>query len=964
MNKMLDKILNQIDVINESLKWIRNNKPEQYEPRFLQLVEERRKLRKMADAERENPAIAAYGESQVGKSYLMSNILQREGKPFLVSVNGHDYDFIEEMNPITHDTEATGVVTRFSSYARNEKLYSDVHPIMMKTLSVADIVLILCDGYYNNLVDYTSDSADEINQLAEEYYQRYIAQAEGANNAVTEDDVMDMKYYFKTYINNAQLYNQSAFFDRIALIIRRVPVSGLREIFANLWHRDAHITAHFDRLLALAEKLGFSRVVYLPVDAVLRNGHNENTIMSVQCLNGLGNDAAANTCDAYLRKDSGDFDTISQLSKSELAAICSEVVFRIGEEYLESSAAYDFTMIDDPLTVGKISHDKVKKDILRYNDLLDFPGARSPKKHMNDKLGDLSIINELYLRGKVTYLFNKYCENRELSALLYCHHQKQTEVSTLYITLNDWVGKYVGDTPERRKRTLETTGGISPLFYIATKFNIDMSEEQSDAKNERTAIDGRWEERFTKVLYTQCFNAKSVDWVRNWTAQGEGFRNSYLLRDFKYSGEKGSKLYAGFSTEGRETAPTMPDSYYRKLRTSFVESDDVGMLFADPAKSWDVAATMNNDGALYIIEQLTKVAHCMERTREHLFGTQLADTRSKVLKLLKEYHVSEDAVEILNENVRKATSILRELDFTCNEDNYYFGHLLQALQTTETECLRVVHSIVQNPETNTVVNDFKEYEIILRRIERALDEAKSDEERWRVIMDAYGFQSREEAEDYLRRRGVRPDVLFRHKETIKPKKNSNIIADRVYEMWRTSITSLDFMNDYAEATGFDAIVMGSFVDNILLTSRHVGLAQHLSDMIAEYVNVVGLQLINESLVADMLASGINEFVRDLGYSMLTDDERMHARDVAQRQKLPVFRYIGRPERKSYFEESELTELFNELTSEPKALTPAFEENYFKWEEYIYVSFIAFLSIPEYDKEANDRLTEIIGKIDH
>ena len=496
-------------------------------------MEERRKLRKMADAERENPAIAAYGESQVGKSYLMSNILQRDGEPFLVRVNGRDYDFIEEMNPITHDTEATGVVTRFSSYLRNAELFSEEHPIMMKTLSVSDIVLILCDGYYNNLVDYTSDSAEEINRLAEDFYQRYVSQPEGANRAVTEDDVLDMKYYFKTYINNAQLYNQSAFFDRISLIIRRVPVSGLREIFANLWHRDPHITAHFDRLLALAEKLSFSRIVYLPVEAVLRNGHNENTIMSVQCLNGLGNEAGTNACDVYLRGESGDFTTVSRLSKSELAAICSEVVFRIGEEYLESSSAYDFTMIDDPLTVGKISREKVKKDILRYNDLLDFPGARSPKKHMNDKLGDLSIINEIYLRGKVTYLFNKYCENRELSALLYCHHQKQTEVSTLYITLNDWVNKYVGDTPERRRRTLETTNGISPLFYIATKFNIDMSEEQSDAKNERQAIDGRWEERFTKVLYTQCFNAKSVDWVRNWSAPGERFHNSYLLRDFK-----------------------------------------------------------------------------------------------------------------------------------------------------------------------------------------------------------------------------------------------------------------------------------------------------------------------------------------------------------------------------------------------------------------------------------------------
>ena len=581
---------------------------------------------------------------------------------------------------------------------------------------------------------------------------------------------------------------------------------------------------------------------------------------------------------------------------------------------------------------------------------------------MNDKLGDLSIINEIYLRGKVTYLFNKYCENRELSALLYCHHQKQTEVSTLYITLNDWVNKYVGDTPERRRRTLETTNGISPLFYIATKFTIDRSEEQSDAKNERQAIDGRWEERFTKVLYTQCFNAKSVDWVRNWSAPGERFHNSYLLRDFKYSGEKGSKLYAGFSTQKRETASTMPDSYYRKLRTSFVESDDVAMLFDDPAKSWDVAATINNDGALYIIEQLTKVARCMEKTREYLFGTQLSDTKGKVLSILKEYHVSEDAVEILNENVRKATSIIRELDFTCNEDNYYFGHLMQALQTTETECLRVVHRIVQNPETNTTVNDFKEYEIILRRIGTQLDAAKSDDERWNVLMRAYAFASREDAEEYLKRRGVRPEVLFRHKETIKPKKNSNIIADQVYEMWRTSITSMDFMNDYADATGFDSIVMGSFVDNVLLTSRHVGLPTHLADMIADYVNVVGLHLINESLIADMLASAINEFVKDLGFSLLTEEERKRAREVAAQQHLPVFRYIGRPERKAHFEESELTTLFNELTTNPMALTPAFEDNYYTWQEYIYVSFIAYLSIPDYDKEANDQLTEILKKV--
>ena len=64
---MLQTIKSQIENINASLEWIRKNKPNDYEQRFLQLVEERRKLKKLDTANQDNPAIAAYGVSQVGK---------------------------------------------------------------------------------------------------------------------------------------------------------------------------------------------------------------------------------------------------------------------------------------------------------------------------------------------------------------------------------------------------------------------------------------------------------------------------------------------------------------------------------------------------------------------------------------------------------------------------------------------------------------------------------------------------------------------------------------------------------------------------------------------------------------------------------------------------------------------------------------------------------------------------------
>ena len=129
---MQNKIQFKIDELNRSLEWIAKYKPEDYEQKFLQLVEERRKLQKLQTAEEYNPAIAAYGVSQVGKSYLMNCMLQKNGEPFLIKTKEKSYKFIEEMNPKTSRTEATGVVTRFSSFSKMPITYNEQYPIIVK----------------------------------------------------------------------------------------------------------------------------------------------------------------------------------------------------------------------------------------------------------------------------------------------------------------------------------------------------------------------------------------------------------------------------------------------------------------------------------------------------------------------------------------------------------------------------------------------------------------------------------------------------------------------------------------------------------------------------------------------------------------------------------------------------------------------------------------------------------------
>lgn len=958
---MIQKINTQIGLVNDALAWIRKNKPEHYEQRFMQLVEERRKLRKLALAECENPAIAAYGKSQAGKSYLMSNILQKDGQPFTVDVDGQRYNFINEMNPITKNTEATGVVTRFSSFARNSQRFSQRYPIMMKSLSVADITLIICDGYFNDLGDYTVPSGSEINTLAEAIFQKYKDMTEQRNAPMTEDDVLDMKDYFRKYINNAQAFysRDSNFFERLALVVRRIPVTDYADIFSNLWSKEDHLSKLYERLLRTMRRLNFAEDIYLPVEAVLHHGVNENTIMSVQCLNGLADEEAQPRFTHAFLRNGDSYSKVENLNKSEMSAICAEVVFRIGDDFLESSSSYDFEMITDPLTRQSITHTPVQKAILKSADLLDFPGARSRKKESVTTLEEGKILTTVLLRGKVAYLFNKYSEARVLNVLLFCQDYAQNDVTDLFSTLNKWVNNYVGKTPEERQRTLQLCQGISPLFYVGTKFNVDMEEDQNAAANERDAIDGRWFARFQKVLYGECFNADGVEWVKNWTHPNEFFRNSYLLRDFKYSGEKTSKLYSGFSEEGREQAMTIPRPFYDTLRRSFCESEEVRMFFNDPAKAWDVAATINNDGALYIIENLAVVSDCLSRAREAQFAQQLKETRSKLLDVLNEYHVSEDIEEILQENIRKANSIIREMDFTCNEDNYFFGHLLQALQITETRCLQVIHHLIQSGELGERNNNFKNYEIILKRC-RNFEGCHNSDECWQRLQNVYGLRDKDEAGKYLAGRDVESRLLF--SGTFKKKLNSCVLADRVYDLWQKNIKSVEFMNQILANQRFDSVVMSILLEDITQTSNYLKLNDLMGDAIAEYVNVINIYTINESLVADILSSTINSFVIDLGYSLLPQADRDNARKVAQQSYLPVFDYIDR-EHTSHFEEDELTALFNELTDNPKSMTVSFENNYYTWLEYMYVSFIAHLDVPDYDKEANRLLSEIIHNID-
>ena len=980
---MTQHIANQIENINKALEWIKKNKPQDYEQKFLQLVEERRKLIKLKSANEDNPAIAAFGVSQVGKSYLMNCILQKDGNPFYVEADGKKYKFIEEMNPKTKDTEATGVVTRFSSFSKNESKFSKEYPILMKCLSVADVILILSDGYYNDISDYTTYSEAEIAEIGENLYKKYCHMPVISQPAITADDIMDLRAYYIKHINNARAFLHTGFFDQLSLVAERIPTKDYVDVFSILWHKSEYQIKLFEKILSTLTKIGFTRYVYLPAQALLHDGINENTVMSVQCLNELLVEEPRFYTDVYLKREGG-YDKVAGLAKSEVCAICAEIIVKITEEHINSTSSYSFCNINDPLVQSELMEGRKKVErlnpitgktevsyegdisVLKHNDLLDFPGARSRKKELLKTLQEEAILINVLLRGKVAYLFNSYNESMLINILLYCHHAAQNDVTDIPLLLNDWIMNYVGDTIEKRKKTLELTGGISPLFYIGTKFNIDMQQNTEEIANGINALNGRWQQRFEKVLYHQCFNADgSLDAQQNkifhnWTEVGENFSNSYILRDFKFSGPLESKLYS--NENSFERSMTIPEAHYNNLRDTFCHNEAVRRFFKNPALAWDVCASIDNDGAQYIISQLDKVASKMSVTRDELFKNLLSAATSRILRVVEGYYVSTDINELLDSNINKAKTIFREMDFTCNADNYYFGHLIQALQLSETSCHRVIHALIQSPEINDKVNEFSDYEIIHSSCKRAgypIDTATTNEEKWNAVINTYGFISQAEAEEYLAKRRIDVKSLFNG--SFKRKLNSYIISDTVFDKWCAHIKSVEFLNDLSKDNSFDSNTMTTLVDNLIASANSLNMRDRLAKAIKGDVDIVNIHAVNESLLADIIASMMNNFILDFGFKYLSLEEVEKVKRICKSANLPAFYYICKEE-KAVFEEEDMTQMFNDIAKNPQAILPSFDQNYHKWLEYMFISFVAHLDVPEYDYQANQVLSQIIGDI--
>ena len=938
------EINKHLDCVEESIKWINNNLVgDKKEQTYSKLVDQRRELNKIKYALSDNPAAAIYGESQKGKSYLVSSLLSSPNQPFnVIDAKGNNYDFKLDINPIGQDKESTSVVTRFSI---NYNWINEDFPVKIQLLSIVDIILLLSDTYYNDLKNHNLTSLEEI-KLKIKSIENEFKSIEKQQQIITEDSILNIRDYFKKHFqskaNNIISIN---FFEILSKNIHKIAVDKWAETFSVLWNNNPLLISLFKNLISKYKEIDFTESLYVPYKAVLRK---HGTLLDVRRLEEISSNKSGSETeyladtDVFYKTDSGK-EVVKSLKKSFLCALTAEVIFKLPENL------------------------KKEKEFLSNTDLLDFPGARA-RLDNNESAINQEEIPKMLLRGKVAYLFNKYADNFKINTLLFCHDKIQASQRYMPDLLNSWLNTTVGETTSVRKKFIDKSI-ISPLFIISTKFNLDLKITQNDSPETIDPLNDRWDQRFSKILMEELINVDMFDWFENWTEKNEKFNNIYLLRDYYFSSDLQNQLFKGFNESGSELEEIIPSNYPEfktDLKKSFLNHDFIKSHFKNPEKSWDEATSINKDGTELIIENLTIATENINKAREDRFTNKLNDLAKNLKEELKKNYHSGDSDDLLIKAKESAGRLQAKLDISYGRAPYFFAEMINSLLLSEGDVYNHYRNIINNLDSKLDIK-FNEYSTIRMRVPN-LNVEYSFNENLAILAETYEFKDLDKCEEYFKSENIDLEDLF-YGQFNKLKMFSIQLAESLKTYWleecRNNISITNSENVGLNKSDFEEILLmfDLLYEKLNITNK---IAKTLESYVDRYDNV---EIVQE-MIADISAETINSFVNNVGFSFYKNEDIVEFKNASKENNLGL-QLEHQNLKHTEFNKKDVGDLFENIDNLPKILNdpssisnmdylkmiPSFS-NYKKWNDLLKFGFIAVCDIPNYDVKANELLGEL------
>lgn len=929
---MLNDIERHISLIDKSIKWAKDFHKENFPQEVFK--EYRRKLRRINSALEEKCSVAAYGESQVGKSYLMSSLLSSPSSPFVICSAGKEYSFIDEINPSGGNhakIESTGIITRFT--LSEDDRTNDL--IKVHNLSVADLILLLTDAYYNdirinpeNVLKY-DEINKELDRLSELWSVKSIQQ-----NDLTEDDVKDIYDYIHDILgNSAVAISQSNFCRKVAPMIKYVSYDKWVDIFSLLWNRNKELSHLFNVLINEYKKLNFKTEIFIPFKSVLRK---YGTLLKIEWLDTVcgvnietGNDIVFT--DIYDEK--GNIIT-RDFNKGSLSALVAELTFVI------------------PKALAN------ERRFLHKMDLLDFPGARSREKF---KEGDIhTVLPKILRRGKVAYLFNKYSRSLRISSVLFCHHNDQKAEATIGETINSWIEDNIGKTPEERTEMLKDTNGIAPLFFIATKFNIDLERTKIDTPSNIDNLSKHWN-RFDTVFPEII---KPNKWLDEWVVEGgifktTFFQNIYPLRDFYWSSK--NQVFDGYC-DGRIKSAEKSlhyfedyPNYFKDLKDSFLRNEFVRKHFANPDDTWNDVATVGNDGSKAIIKNLDSIADVLESARDKRYHSQLCTIKDDMLHALSVYYEPEN-LEAKNLKVKQIAGDIRlSLTLSVGEKPEVFGHIIDLLMIPVGDVREIAYNIIVCHTEEPV--DFSKINFIRQQAD--IDSSLDNEAKKKKLCN-YLMCDENQIEEKLEKHGCTLDeVLNDNSKTLTTV--ADVVTKYIMDYW------IDFINNRTKLLETMLPHAAEVVYMFTALAEKLDIRKSISDKINQYCNTFS---VNEqpNVIADYASLTLNNFVSTVGRGYMSEQEAAMLKNKAEicgvqvNMERAAWKVVNK--RQSLIDTLKALEVSTDISHVGRdALEKLpFWNNFQRWQNLVMIGLLYSSDISHVDPEANMRVKVIIDEI--
>lgn len=774
--------------------------------------------RKLTGTAAKRPCVGVFGPSQAGKSYLVSALARGAAGTLACNFAGTQKDFLREINP-PGDRESTGLVTRFTTMPST--LATPEFPVEVRLLSETDLVKILANAYFsdfdaNNLKVVPPNEAAVREILVQA---RAGASAQSVASHLDEINLFDLSEYFERYFS-ARIENlrQAGYWGGLIDLAGRLPLDGRASLYAPLWGGLPEITQLFVQLARGLETLGHAAVARVVLAALVPR---DRSIIDVVTLRRLGT-----------AEDASDGIAVQPILGT--AATATVTVPRALLTALVAELSLTMTETPWPL--------------LSNADLLDFPGARSREKMIDIAIDPAERSHQLLgllLRGKVAFLFQRFTEERELTAMLLCMPNNPAEVKDLAAMVRGWIGLTHGDTPAERAKV------HNALFLILTKFDLEFIEKGGETTETRK---GKWDRR----LHASFLELYQRDgWPQNW--DGLPFNNCIFLRNpgmkqehlMAYSEIRrlpdGSDLLieAGASTDPGKQA------LIAEYRDAFLSSTVCAPHFADRAAIWEAALKPNDGGISFLVDRLTQVLSGDFKARQ--ISEQLTRQASGLKSQFERFYRSNDDSERARRD--EVFKNIRRDFFLAVKDTEYrpFIRLLAAMTLEDREVRESFLTVA------ALKSDFIDAAVPAETLVPAADPWGGDP--WADSPAASAPSPVPPA----------PAVLDR------PTQFARVLMNRWAEKLRALTRETGF--------GLSGVKLDEVMSEVIIGANRLKLGEQIADQIRTQISAANVRWDDAADRAVSLAGPVlNNFIADLGFRAVPADRRPRA----PRSDQPIF----------------------------------------------------------------------------